>query len=391
MITRTPRIITGQQLGVGWTPALSVVKALQALALARHWKGEALYWMAGEDHDHLEAASTVAFLGDRILRHRFHFDVPPGTATGWFPWTETHQREAERLWGPLPMPDRPTLQDHVRVLGHPLVQRGLAFVSPLDPTLRSSVEGTLRAWRALDLEADLEAQAHHLESQGEVLPLDPRRQAAWFALDPTTGHRRRLERGEPCPTDHWLSPGAALRPLFQSLLFAPTHVVLGPTERAYWRLVEPLWAKLGLTAPILIPRTLVHLLPHGLPLTPFQLDALRIGFWEAFVDPPHPLPSQSLPPLQPDPHWGLDVGTRYRQTLIQTRHRLLRLDRRVLRAYTAQRLGHDPERLRQRLFPFGKPAERVLPGCLWLRNARLLDALLAALVEAPPLLLLEEP
>lgn len=391
MTARTPRIITGQQLGVGWTPALAVVKALQALALARKLGGEALYWLADEDHDRLEAASTVGLRGVRLLRHRFRFEAPEGTATGWLPWTEAHQREAEALWGPLPAPDRPTLRDHVLALGRPLRQRGLAFVSPVEPTLRGSVDATLRAWRELDLEAGLVAQAQRLEAAGEALPLDPRAQAAWFALDPATGLRRRLERGQPCPEGHWLSPGAALRPLFQSLLFAPTHAVLGPSERAYWRLAEPLWARVGLEAPEIVPRTTVHLLPKGLNLSPSQLEALRAGFWEAFVEAPAALPSRALAGLQPDPAWGPEVGARFRNALVQTRHRLRTLDRRVHRDLAARAVGQDPERLRQRLFPFGEPAERVLPGLVSLRRADLLDALLEGLAEAPPLLLLEEP
>lgn len=391
MTVRTPRIITGQQLGVGWSPALAVVKALQALALARKLGGEALYWLADEDHDRLEAASTVGFRGERLVRHRFRFEAPEGTATGWLTWTEAHQREAEALWGPLPAPDRPTLRDHVLTLGRPLRQRGLAFVSPVEPTLRAPVDATLRAWRELDLERDLELQAQRLEADGEPLPLDPRAQAAWFALDPTTGLRRRLERGEPCPEGHWLSPGAALRPLLQSLLFAPTHAVLGPSERAYWRLAEPLWARVGLEAPEIVPRTTVHLLPKGLNLSPSRLEALRVGFWEAFADAPGALPSRALAGLQPDPSWGPEVGARFRNALVQTRHRLRTLDRRVHRDLVAQAVGQDPERLRQRLFPFGKPAERVLPGLVWLRRGNLLDALLERLSEAPPLLLLEEP
>ncbi len=391
MTARTPRIITGQQLGVGWTPALAVVKALQALALARRLGGEALYWLADEDHDRLEVASTVGFQGERLVRHRFRFEAPEGTATGWLPWTEAHQREAEALWGQLPEPDRPTLRDHVLALGRPLRQRGLAFVSPVEPTLRTPVDATLRAWRELDLERDLEAQAQRLEAAGEPLPLDPRTQAAWFTLDPATGLRRRLERGEPCPEGHWLSPGAALRPLFQSLLFAPTHAVLGPSERAYWRLAEPLWARVGLESPEIVPRTTVHLLPKGLNLSPSQLEALRAGFWEAFVEAPTALPSRILAGLQPDPAWGPEVGARFRNALVQTRHRLRTLDRRVHRDLAARAVGQDPERLRQRLFPFGKPAERVLPGLAWLRRTDLVEALLEALSEVPPRLLLEEP
>ena len=85
-IQAKPVIVTGQQIGAGWTPALSVAKALAALAEARRNGTEAVYWLADEDHDRAEVASTVGLQNGRLLRHRFHFGTPEGTATGWLPW-----------------------------------------------------------------------------------------------------------------------------------------------------------------------------------------------------------------------------------------------------------------------------------------------------------------
>jgi hypothetical protein len=389
METRSPVVVTGQQIGAGWTPALSVVKALAALSLAKRLGGEAVYWLADEDHDRLEVASTVHFEEDRLRRRRFRFEAPEGTATGWLPWTDTHQQEAESFWGPLPKPDRPTLRDHVLALGKPLWFRGLRFFSPTERSLRDSIQPELERWRSLDLEARLRQQAERLEQEGVEVPLDPRTQAAWFTLDPRTGRRRRLEQGQPCPKDHWLSPGAAVRPLMQSLMIPATHAVLGPAERAYWRLTEPLWEMTGLAAPVIVPRPTAYVLPKGLQLAPIQLDALRVGYWESFLTDRPALPSQLLA-VQPDPSWGPALGNRFRQELTRTRHRLLKLDRRLYRDRVAQLVGGDPERLRQRLFPFGKPQERVLPGALWLRDEGLLDRILVALGAGDALVMVEE-
>lgn len=378
MGTHRPLVVTGQQIGVGWTPALSVVKAMTALALAKQLGGEAVYWMADEDHDRLEVASTVAFQGHRLVRHRFQFDAPSGTATGWLPWTEHHQSQAEALWGPLPAPDRPTLRGHVLALGKPLWSRGLRFFSPTEPIGRDSIQPELERWRALDLETALLKQANRLEAEGFDFHLDPQTQAAWFSLDPRNGQRRRLEPGSPCPAHCWLSPGAALRPLMQSLLLPVTHVVLGPAERAYWRLAEPLWAMVNLTPPQIVPRPSAYVLPEGFLLQASQLEALRAGYWEAFLPESPALPSQAVTG-QPDPAWGTAIGLRFRQELARVHHHLLKLDRRLHRDLVACALGEDPERLRQRLFPFGKPQERVLPGALWLRDEALLDRLLLAL------------
>jgi len=388
-----PRVATGQQIGAGWTPALSVVKALAALAEARRLGGEAVYWLADEDHDRLEVATTVGLREDRLLPHRFRFAAPDNTAAGWLPWTGEHQLEAEMLWGEVPLPEEPTLRGHALALGAPLWKRGLRPFSPTDPALRQPIQEELERWRSLDLEQDLVRQAGLLDAAGVRYGLDPRQQSAWFSLDPRTGRRMRLEPGEPCPRGRWLSPGAALRPLMQSLLLPGLEaVVLGPGERAYWRLTEPCWERVGLVKPRIISRPSVFLVPRGAALNAELLEPLRKGRWEDFPgaqDGAAP-PSAALI-ANPDPSWDAATSTRFAQEVARTRHRLGRLDRRLRRNQAGVALGMDPERLRQRLFPLGRPQERVLPGLLWLRQDDLLDRMLAALGEAGPVVLLEEP
>jgi hypothetical protein len=388
--TPCPLVATGQQIGVGWTPALSVVKALAALVEARRLGGRAIYWLADEDHDRLEVATTVGLQGERLVRHRFRFQAPEGTATGWLPWTGDHQALAQALWGPLPAPARPTLRDHVLALGQSLWRRGLEPFSPTAPERREAIQEDLLRWRRLPLEAELVRQAERLEREGAPLPLDPRTQAVWFALDPATGRRRRLEPGQSCPPGQWLSPGAALRPLMQSLLLPGlAAAVLGPAERAYWRLTEPLWERVGLAPPRIVPRPSAWVLPPGRSLAPERLEDLRQGRWEAFLDWAPALPSAALAAGAPDPGWGPALAARYGRELERTRQRLARLDRRLRRDLAAERLGGDPERLRQALFPLGRPQERVLPGWLWLRDDSLLDRLEAALGTGAPLVLVE--
>jgi hypothetical protein len=384
-------VATGQQIGAGWTPALSVVKALAALAHARRLGGRALYWLADEDHDRAEVAATVAFQGHRLLRHRIPFAAPEGTATGWLPWGPVQQALARSLWGELPEPTEPTLRGHVLALGEPLWRRGLEPFSPTRNPDRDAVQDRLVAWRGLGLEAELLRQAAHLEAEGVPQPLDPRTQAAWFSLNPRSGLRRRLEPGDPCPPGHWLSPGAALRPLFQSLLLPVTHVVLGPAERAYWRLAEPLWERVDLVAPTIIPRPTLVVVPRGCPLSAEGLEDLRRGRWEAFASFPGPRPSQALAKVSPDAAWGETLAARFRRELERTRDRLSRLDRRLTRDRAGAALVGDPERLRQTLFPLGRPQERVLPGLLWLRDEALLDAALGELGRGHSPVLLEEP
>jgi hypothetical protein len=390
-MTPRPLIVTGQQIGAGWSPALSVAKALAALAEARRQGGDAVYWMADEDHDRAEVASVVGFSDGRWQRHRFSFQAPAGTATGWLPWTAEHQDQAEELWGELPQPAEPTLRGHALALGQPLWKRGLKPFSPTDPTVREPIQTELERWRRLRLDALLVHQAMSLEAEGAPVPLDPRIQAAWFSLDPRTGRRRRLAAEDRLPEGHWLSPGAALRPLMQSLLMPVTGAVLGPSERAYWRLCEPLWEVVGLPAPRIIPRPSVVVLPSGIQLSPEQLSLLRDGQWETIRPWSGGLPSQLGPQPEPDNRWPEALQLRFRREWDRTRSRLRKLDHRLHREAAAATLGMDPERLRQTLFPFGSPQERVVPGVPWLRNGPLLDQLLEHMDGATPLILLEEP
>ncbi|HJV88789.1 MAG TPA: bacillithiol biosynthesis BshC [Holophagaceae bacterium] len=384
-----PLIVTGQQIGAGWSPALSVVKALAALVLAEKLGGTAVYWMADEDHDHLEVASVVGLEAGRLRRHRFRFGLPAGIATGWLPWTEAHQAEAEALWGPLPRPDEPTLKGHVRALGEPLWRRGLKPFSPTEPHRRDVIQEELVRWRALDLEADLLRQAERLEAQGVRMVLDPRTQAAWFSLDPATGRRVRLEPGEPLPAGSWLSPGAAVRPLMQSLLLPVTHAVLGPGERAYWRLCEPLWERVGIQAPEIVPRPRAFVVPRGLDLAVDQLGDVRDGRWSAFVQSAA-LPSLGLRMPQTSPLWSEALGKRLMDEYARFQQRVQRLDARFQRDQVKRAWGRDPERVRQALFPFGKDQERVLPGWFWLRDEALLDRMAEALGSGADLVLVEE-
>jgi len=396
-MTRSPMeiakgvVATGQQIGVGWTPALSVVKALTAKIEAKRRGLCPVYWLADEDHDRMEVASVVAFDGDRLVRHRFSFAAPEGTATGWLEWTDDHQWKAQGVWGQLPVPTEPSLRGHVMALGDELWRRGIVPYSPTVDADRAGIQDELERWRSLDLENELCLQADALESKGEKVILDPRRQSAWFSLDPNTGQRRRLELGQVCPKGHWLSPGAALRPLMQSLLLPVEVVVLGPGEMAYWRLIERVWERLGLKAPLIVPRPTVYVL-HGGPggLSQGDLENLRLGRWDAFASDLPEKPSE-MPLPAPVEAWGNAVSRRFTREMDRLRTRLKRLDTRIARDAAEKRLGTDLERLRQTLFPFGRPQERVIPGWHWLQDPPLLDAIEKALESGAGCVVVNNP
>jgi hypothetical protein len=77
--------------------------------------------------------------------------------------------------------------------------------------------------------------------------------------------------------------------------------------------------------------------------------------------------------------------------MARTRTRLGRLDRRLHREAAAAIFGGDPEHLRQALFPFDRPQERVIPGLAWLRDEALLDRILDRMDGHTDRILLEAP
>jgi hypothetical protein len=175
----------------------------------------------------------------------------------------------------------------------------------------------------------------------------------------------------------------------QSLLLPVEAVVLGPGEMAYWRLIERVWDRLGLKAPLIVPRPSVFVLHNGpCGLSPDDLENLRLGRWEAFdesgVTGPRPTTSPPLKPSQaplpaPLEAWGEAISKRFIGEMDRLKKRLKRLDVRLAKDAAEKRLGKNIERLRQTLFPFGKPQERVIPGWYWLQSPRLLDAIEGAL------------
>ena len=116
-----------------------------------------------------------------------------------------------------------------------------------------------------------------------------------------------------------------------------------------------------------------------------------MGAWDQLAPQPGALPTTRFQVVDPDPGWPAALQTRFRRELARTGNRLVRLDRRLRREAAARLLGGDPEHLRQALFPFDAPQERVMPGAPWLRHGALLDRILDRMDGRTPLILVEEP
>ncbi|MFM8234496.1 MAG: bacillithiol biosynthesis BshC [Holophagaceae bacterium] len=385
-----PQVLTGQQIGIGWSPALSVIKALTALHEAKQIGGQAIFWMADEDHDALEVSRTVLRKEGRILKAQFEFNLKAQTSTGWFPFNELHQKQAVELWGSqVPIPREPTLRGHFEALGEPLKALGLSFFSPTRDIDRFKLNTLLLEWRELQLEKKLSSNYENLLRQGIQSSVDPSKQSTWFSLNPKTGERLRLDPSAPLGADLWLSPGAALRPLFQSYIHDVHTVILGPSEFSYWQLIEPLWEVLGIKKPKIKIRPSLWTIPAHCSLEIEHIPLLRQGNWQALLPKEISLPSRSLS-FTPSSNWDPDTRLRINQELERTKERLEKIDRKIQRTVVHQILGEDPEILHQYLFPLEKDQERVLSGAPWLLDTHALGRVAESLSHGSPLVIMKE-
>ncbi len=390
MEKNVPLVLTGQQIGIGWSPALSVIKALVAIQEAKRIGGKPIFWMADEDHDAIEISRSAIRRQGKIIKIQFEFNQRPNTSIAWFPFLDSHQEQAVELWGSMcPNPELPTLRSHFETLGQPLKELGLSFFSPTRDVDRFKLNALLRDWRDLNLENKLKLRFDELEYQGIACSINPSTQATWFTLDPRNGRRTRLEQKELFESDLWLSPGAALRPLVQSHLLNVHTVILGPSEMSYWQLIDPLWEILGIRKPILKLRPSLWTIPAQSEVSVEQLPLLQNGNWEALLPADVSLPSKSLT-ISLNPQWDSDSLTIINQELKRTRNRLQKIDRRIQRLMLRQTLGEDPEVLQHHLFPLGKDQERILSGAPWLLNHPMLSQLTESLSKASPVVIMKE-
>lgn len=272
-----PVILTGQQPSVWGGPAFVLFKALSALAHARQLQKSgvdavAVFWIADDDSDHLEAFSCENPMdGSGFVAHDF---APSGKMLAQMEWSDSLQQQildfAERSGfaeGAMSVLRRAWEEDaHPgKVLRHilqkALGEEGLLFAHGSDKELRKLVQPMLRglAEHSAQVQQKLEQQAERVYppvkgKAGSPVPLEGPRV---FMLQ--DGKRIRFA------ADHWnrdweLTHDVLSRPLVCDTLF-PVHAhVLGPGELRYFALMWPLYEFAGLRFPVLLSRA--HLTVH---------------------------------------------------------------------------------------------------------------------------------
>lgn len=307
-------IVTGQQAGALTGPAYSVHKGADAALLARRLNTEdapvvAVYWVASQDHDAAEVAST-SLLDFSEQLHRLTLDVPEGVPVGRVPWREEWTAQALALLDAFDAPAEHLAAVRARIerameaggsyadvfarLIHGLLSpAGLIVLDPLHPALARLMAPTLA--RELDdplaSSAAIEDAAARLSAQGFTPQLRRPAGATNLFLEEDDGQRRLLRLdGQTFSTERReytrdellsildidpsrLTPAAGLRPVVQDALLPTLAFVVGPGEIAYGAQLRGVYELHGLGQPLLWPRLSVTWLEPNVARLLRRLDA----------------------------------------------------------------------------------------------------------------------
>ncbi len=308
---RAVAVSAGQQVGLFTGPLFTLVKAFDAIRLARELSRQGVpavpvFWALTDDHDLQEIAQTAR-------------PTPEGAQSLVL---EGADRQNRQPVGKLPIPAtvgaiveafRPDVRDEegarmleaaaarsspgtsygeafVETLLDLVAPRPLLVIEPLADAVRApTVALFLEAVRNSDaLRRALSQTEARLRAEGRPVPAPVPEGFSFFTID-GQGRRRiedprgaasRVESGEAYP-----SADVITRPVLKSYLFPMAASVLGAAEIAYHAQSLPLFELFGVTPPVLIPRT--HLVLRG-PAERRLAEQLGIAEEDLLLPPPEP-------------------------------------------------------------------------------------------------------
>ncbi|HEV2499392.1 MAG TPA: bacillithiol biosynthesis cysteine-adding enzyme BshC [Terriglobia bacterium] len=290
-------VVTGQQVGLFSGPAFTLYKALSAIHLARSLTGQGLecvpvFWLATEDHD-LEEVATTAALNEagEIVSVTVRGDRPaPGSPVGYARLTGDVKAGLDQIEQALPEGEART---HVmrdlrecyaagatwgeafgRFITHLFGRFGVILIDPLHEPLRPIAQpvfsealrepGRLRGLlerRAAELTAaGYHAQVHVGEdstllfatSEGARTPVTHRDDAFYTNGSPRATLAEMEARLRTAPLE--FTPSALLRPIVQDTLLPTVAYIPGPAELAYFAQAQAIYPEFGRPVPVLFPR-----------------------------------------------------------------------------------------------------------------------------------------
>lgn len=441
----TVAVVTGQQVGLFSGPAFTFYKALSAVKLAGRLRDQGLatvpvFWLATEDHDLEEVASTAVLdddyrlvpLSDPGVRPAPHSSVgyvrfseevmaaldhleaslPRGESRdrllrdlreAYVPgagWGDAFARFLARLfdrWGVILLD---ALDPELHRLAVPLYVQAITGARDLNARLQERSAALVRAGYHAQVHVDDESSLLFVSQEGNRTALRLERKGGDFVLERngrlTAAQARHL--AEERPLD--ISPNAIFRPIIQDRLLPTVASVVGPAELTYHAQSAVLYPVFGRPQPVIAPRTSFTLLDPRSEriLKTYRLrvedvwqheDQLRrliasAGFvdgWERRLEASEREIMRVLDGVRSDVSsidpTLLDASERARR---RTAYQFERLKGKITRAAFARSevLRHHEQALRAFLLPHGELQERSVSGVYFLGRAgyELLEELL---------------
>lgn len=302
-------VIGGQQAGLLTGPLYTVYKAISVIQLARREEERLgvpvipVFWIAGEDHDLDEVDHIyVPYPEGRLTKHRLvlstegkrisagHVLLDPKSVDKWLKdlahilpdtefkeemikelaclaaepvsLTEYFAKLLHRLFGRFGLVQIDSSFPSLRRIEGPFFERLIRENDALDEAIKHQIKqvGTMGYPSPLDFYPDCAHLFVYVEGQRQLLLRD----ADGFVT--RDGRMRwserellRLAREEP----ERLSNNVVTRPLMQEFLFPTLAVVAGPGEIAYWGCLREAFSAMGMTMPVLMPRSGVTLIDRA--------------------------------------------------------------------------------------------------------------------------------
>jgi bacillithiol synthase len=423
-------IVTGQQAGLFGGPLFTLLKAVNAVQLARRAEAALgvpvvpIFWVDAEDHDWDEVASATVL--DQDLEPRT-ITLPAVPGAGERPIASLHLSDAvadaiAALRDALPATDftswivdvtsaaytprRGVAEAFARWIESLLGPHGLVVCDAADPALKPLAAEVLR--REAEAPGRTAALAQSagdaLASLGHVPQVTPlsgslsllsleggrtpiRRDGDQFVIGDRTVTPEALAR-EVADHPERFSPNVLLRPIVQDALFPTLCYVAGPSELAYLGQLGEIYAHFGVPMPLVHPRTMVtivdsatmrFLTKYNLPLEDLQpqdeaaLNRLLAAGMPASVDAAFERADAAIRSAmqavsEAVPHVDPTLAGAARTTRGRLAHEVRTLRGKVLQAAKRrdETLGRQFRRAQRLTFPLGQPQERAVAGLSFL-------------------------
>jgi uncharacterized protein YllA (UPF0747 family) len=269
-------VVAGQQPGLFTGPIYTILKAVTIVKLARALEKNGVsavpvFWIAAEDHDHLEIQSTSIL--DRESRlQSIGVDLSNGESApvGWLRLRDDVTAAISKCLTALPesefqahlrslletsyKPGVSPVDAFARMMTKLFEGTGLILANPLNPELKNLAAPTLaQAVRQnAEIRSAVLARSRALTEAGyhEQVKVD----SNFTGLFAYRGKSRQVLRPDELSTDSMLSPNALLRPAVQDSIFPTAAFVGGPAEIAYFAQAGAVYHTLGRPVPPVFPR-----------------------------------------------------------------------------------------------------------------------------------------